>query len=221
MNTKVKMPFAVALAVVCLLCASVSAGMAADAVKLPPPVTSGGMPLCQAFAERSSSREFADVELSPEQLSNLLWATAGINRDSGKRTYPVGMGRYDMSLYVFTKSGVYLYQPDDHTLLPVAGVNGDRRADTGGQPFVAQAAVDLVYVHDMRLWQSSKEEREDGSVWGYVHAGAMMENAYLYATSQSWSVVVRGMFDGQKLRNLLGLPPEQNVVLTQSIGPGK
>ena len=76
-------------------------------VQLPVPTKTGGMPLADALAARRSTRSFADVELSPQQLSNLLWATAGINRDDGHTTYPVGRGRKDMTLFAVTKSDVF------------------------------------------------------------------------------------------------------------------
>jgi nitroreductase len=199
------------MAVSLLLCLGTAA---AGETALPAPSKTGGMPLADALAARRSTRSFADVELSPQQLSDLLWATAGINRDDGHTTYPVAMGRKDMTLFVFTKSGVFRYDPDSHALVTDAA--GDRRADTGSQPFVGQAAVNFVFVHDMALWEDSGES---GEVWGYAHAGAMMQNAYLHAAAQNWSAVVRGFFDGKKLGALLKLTPKQRVVLTQSIGP--
>jgi len=188
-------------------------------VQLPEPAKTGGMPLADALATRKSGRSFADTELSPEQLSNLLWATAGVNREDGKFTYPVARGRKDMTLFVFTKTGVYSYDPAAHALDPV--VDGDRRADTGIQPFVAQAAVNLVFVHDMALWDDSDQIRREGEILGYIHTGAMMQNAYLHAAAQGWSAVVRGLFDGDNLKTLLSLSPTQRVTLTQSVGPGQ
>ena len=51
-----------------------------EIIKLPPPETEGGMPLLQALKERKSGREFSSRKLSPEILSNLLWAAWGISR---------------------------------------------------------------------------------------------------------------------------------------------
>jgi len=138
------------------------------AVILPPPAKTGGAPLANALAARKSTRVFADIPIAPQQMSNLLWATAGVNREDGRFTYPVARGRQDMALYVFTQNGVFLYNPISHmlvqlftnpkgelvdpTTIPGPSVMnspdfvtlGDRRADTGTQPFVASAAVNLV-----------------------------------------------------------------------------
>ena len=188
-------------------------------IQLPPPAKSGGMPLSDALAARRSTRSFADAELSPQELSDLLWATAGVNRGDGRTTYPVARGRRDMTMFVFTNSGAFRYEPAAHALEPV--IAGDRRADTGSQPFVALAAVNLVFVQDLSLWDDSDQARRQGEVWGYSHTGAMMQNAYLHAAAQNWSAVVLGSFDGDKLKTLLKLTPKQRVLLTQSVGPSQ
>lgn len=188
-------------------------------IELPAPTKSGGTTLAQALSDRHSSREFADTDLTQQQLSDLLWSTAGVNRPDGKKTYPVAMNRHDMTVFVFTRDGVYRYDPTANALQTIA--TGDQRAAAGTQPFVAGAAVNLVYVQDMSLWQESPASAERGRNWGYAHAGAMMQNAYLYAAGQGWAVVVRGMFDQDKLKELLNLSNMQFVRLTQSIGPEK
>jgi nitroreductase len=190
---------------------------ALDRIPLPEPTKTGGMPLADALAARKTNRSFADVDLTHQQLSDLLWATAGVNREDGRKTYPVARNRQDMVTYVFTKSGVYRYDPAAHTLDPVLA--GDRRADTGPQPFVAQAAVNLAFVQDLALWDDT--DQRSAEMMGAAHAGAMMQNVYLHAAAQGWSAVVRGMFDGEKLKTMLNLPATQRVVLTHSVGPGE
>lgn len=203
---------AVLTAAVCLGAAAAAADF--GRVELPAPAKAGGISLTQALAERQSSREFAEADLTRQQLSDLLWAAAGENRENGKKTYPVAQARQDMTVYVFIREGVYRFDPAANALLPVAA--GDHRADSGPQPFVGRAAVNLAYVQDMSLWQDHPER---GRNWGYAHAGAMMQNAYLFAAGQGWSAVVRGMFEQDKLKALLKLTDQQFVRLVHSIGP--
>ena len=185
---------------------------------LPAPEKSGGVTLLQALSDRHTEREFADTDLTPQQLSNLLWATAGANRPDGKRVHPVAMGIQDISVYVLNREGIYKYDPLANTLTLVE--KGDHRMDTTmGQDFVGKAAVNLAYVHDISLWDGHKAPKELIRQWGFAHTGAAMQNACLYAASQGWNAVVRGSFDQAKLYKLLNLSNGQAVTLVQSIGP--
>ena len=198
---------------------SASSLLAADEMlQLPAPEKTGGMSLLQAISERHSAREFADVDLTQQQLSNLLWAVAGVNRDDGRRVYPVSTGMQDTFVYVFVREGVYKYDPLSNALLLIEA--GDHRADTTDrQDFVAKAAVNLVYVQDTSLWMNRKVPLETIQKWGFAHTGAAMQDAYLYAASQGWNAVVRAWADPTKLSKLLKLAEGQEVTLVQSIGP--
>ena len=188
-----------------------------EIIKLPDPVKTGGMTLTEAITLRRSTREFADVDISLQDLSNLLYVTAGVNRPDKHRVYPVAMGIQDTFVYVFNREGVYKYDALNHSLELIT--KGDHRQDTGMQKFVGQAAVNLAYVNDINLWSDSKAPKELISRWVYAHAGAAMQNAYLFAASQGWNAVVRGSFDAKKLSELLKLKDGQNILLIQSIGP--
>ncbi|MBQ9527332.1 MAG: SagB/ThcOx family dehydrogenase [Fretibacterium sp.] len=185
---------------------------------LPVPEKSGGVTLLQALSDRQSTREFADTDLTPQQLSNLLWATAGVNRPNGHRVYPVAIGIQDTFVYVLNREGIYKYDPTTNTLTLIE--KGDHRMDTTtGQSFVGKAAVNLAYVHDASLWKGRNVPQDVVTHYGFVHSGAAMQNAYLYAASQGWGAVVRASFDQAKLSSLLKLSEGQAVTLVQSIGP--
>jgi nitroreductase len=97
-------------------------------IKLPDPTKKGGLSIMETFAKRSSYRSWADKELSTQDLSNLLWAANGINRpDSKKRTAPSALNSQDVDIYVFIKSGVYLYDAASNALNLVAA--GDHRSE--------------------------------------------------------------------------------------------
>lgn len=208
--------FILAMMLSMLFCATVSAS---DIVKLPAPVKSGGTPLLDAVANRQSVTDFKDVSISTKQLSNLLWVTAGVNRDDGKLTYATAMNMQDIIVYVFTKKAVYRYNPAEHNLTLI--VKGDHRADTGGQPFVAKAAVDLVFVQDIDKWLKTGRQIPEASIinCGFAHTGLSMQNAYLYAASQGWGARTRMSFDHDKLSTLLGLTETQKLILMQCVGP--
>ncbi|MDD5620175.1 MAG: nitroreductase family protein, partial [Proteiniphilum sp.] len=113
----------------------------AQDVKLPIPDRSGGKPLMEALNQRRSTRTFQEKELSLQQLSNLLWAANGFNRDD-KRTAPTANNRQELELYVTTSKSLYFYDARNHLLKEVK--KGDFRAETGTQDFVAIVPLNLI-----------------------------------------------------------------------------
>ena len=186
-------------------------------IKLPAPAKSGGMSLAEAVTNRHTARDFDDTDLTLQELSDLLYTTAGVNRSNGLRVHPVAMAIQDTTVYVFDSEGVYKYDALSHSLKLIA--EGDHRQETGKQAFVGKAAVNLAYVHDMNLWEGNRAPKEVIKQWGFAHTGAAMQNAYLFAASRGWNCVVRGSFDGEKLAELMQLEEGQSITLIQSIGP--
>ncbi len=189
--------------------------------KLPEPEKSGGMSLLESLALRKTTREFSDVDFTEQQLANLLWAAAGRNRDDGYRVYPVGMGVQDTFIYVFNRDGIYKYDALENTLTLIK--KGDFRAETGvpqEENFVGKASVNLVYVQDLSFWKEFFEKIPKEAIlkMGTAHAGAVMQNVYLYAASQGWNSVVRGSFDAKKLSELMNLNENQVINLAHSVG---
>jgi nitroreductase len=98
-----------------------------QAIKLNPPSLKRGLPLMEALMVRASAREYAEKELSLQDLSDLLWAADGINRPAeNKSTAPSAMNSHDIRIYVFMRDGAYLYDSPKHELLPVLA--GDFRS---------------------------------------------------------------------------------------------
>lgn len=202
-----------------MLLALVTSSFAAEnVIQLPEPQKSGGMPLLDSLADRCATREFADTALSLQEMSNLLWATGGVNRPNGKLVYPTALDVRDIIIYAVTAEGVYKYDPVANTLTEIA--KGDFRADTGKQDYVATAAVNLAFVQDTNLWNKLKfkADREGILNNGFIHAGCAAQNAGLYVASQGWAGVVRGSFDQETMSKLLKLSDGQIVKIVQSIG---
>ena len=61
-----------------------------EMIALPPFEKNNTFPLDRALLERKSASSFVDRALSQEELSRLLWATTGVNREDGHRTTPSG-----------------------------------------------------------------------------------------------------------------------------------
>ena len=185
-------------------------------IKLMPPETDKGKPLMQVLKERKSGREFLDKKLPQQQLSNLLWAANGINRSDGKRTAPSAKNAQDIDIYVVLEEGIYLYEPKQHELIPIA--TGDYRKIDGAQGFVASAPVSLIYVSDQAKisWGDSENDKMTVS---NLDAGFVAQNAALYCASEGLQSVPRlTVGDKEALAKLLKLRNEQKIILGQTIG---
>jgi SagB-type dehydrogenase family enzyme len=206
-------------AIICVSLVVFSIGAApakdSESTKLPPPHTTGGMPLMQALKERHSTREFSAKPLSAQVLSDLLWAASGVNRpDSGKRTAPSARDRREITIYVAMADATYAYAPEAHALQRV--VTRDLRALTGQQDFVVTAPVNLVYVADLnRMGDASAEDK---TRYAAADTGFIAQNVYLFCAANGLGAVVRGLVDREALGAALGLAPHQQIVLAQTVG---
>jgi nitroreductase len=191
-----------------------STAQALKPVQLPSPQTNGGRPLMQVLSDRKSTREFGPGTLSPQTLSNLLWAAFGINRPDGRRTAPSAMNWQEVSIYVATLEGVYIYNAKDNALNPLLA--GDSRAATGTQSYVKDAAVNLVYVSD--LSNTGNAESSEAQMYTAADVGFIAQNVYLFCASEGLATVVRASIDKPTLAKTLKLLPQQKIILAQSVG---
>lgn len=187
----------------------------AKTIRLPKPNMSGGKPLMQALKERKSTREFSSKELAPQVLSDLLWAANGINRpESGFRTAPSAHNAQEIDIYVALSDGLYIFDAKAHVLRLIA--SGDLRGLTGKQPFVKEAALNLIYVATFS--KLGDRSSEDANFYAATDAGFVSENVYLYCASAGLATVVRGWMDRPVLEKAMKLGPDQKVILAQTVG---
>lgn len=184
-------------------------------IPLPAPQTDGGKPLMQVLKLRATGRAFAPDPLPPQVLSNLLWATWGINRpESGKRTAPSARNWQELDVYVTLDKGAFLYDAASHTLKPVS--SGDLRALTGSQDFVKDAPVTLVFVADTSRMKGATPDKTEAYAW--ADAAFLSENAYLFCASEGLATGVRAMVDRPPLAKALKLKDTQIIAFAQSVG---
>lgn len=191
----------------------------AQDIKLPVPSRDGGMPLMKALNERESSRLFSEKDLTPQQLSDLLWAAWGINRESdGRRTAPSSHNRQEMDIYLAMKSGLYIYDAADNRLLQVH--DRDIRSLTGTQDFPATAPVNLIFVADLakRGLKEGQQITDTDQLSSWANTGFMAQNVYLWCASEGFSCVIRAMVPRDKLAPAMGLKPLQVIILAQTVG---
>ena len=186
-----------ALALVPASPAVIQAAETATRMELPAPNKTGGMPLMQALSARHSTKtNYSGAALSPQQLSDLLWATWGANREDGRRTAPTAMNRQDVRVYVALENGVWQYDAG-HALIKV--LDGDWRGQMGG------GSLTLIYA----IPQANE--------WGGAHVGSLYQNAGLYCASAGLGnfVHVSGL---HALDGKLPLPDGWKIFIIQTVG---
>jgi nitroreductase len=210
-----------------------------QAIKLNPPSLKRGLPFMEALAVRASAREFAEKELSRQDLSDLLWAADGINRpDENKSTASSAMNAHDIRIYVFMKEGAYLYDAPKHELVPVLA--GDFRAQimiarpprpappagatppasvTPPPPPPSNPPVQIVLVSDGERFQRGTPETK--LEWGALDAGIVSQNISLFCAATGLKTRPRASLDKAKVKELLKLTDAQTVFLNHPVGYAK
>jgi nitroreductase len=194
--------------------ALIAGSLWAQSLDLPAPQKTGGLPLMDALARRSTARAFDSKDLSPQQLSSLLWAAFGINRPDGKRTAPSARNFQETGIYVLLKSGAYVYNAKSNNLDLV--VADDIRALGGTQAFVKDAPVTLVFVADLAKMGDGSNENKINTA--NIDVGCISQNVYLFCASEGLVTGARMSVDKAALGPKLKLRSDQMIILAQSVG---
>ncbi|GJI90928.1 SagB/ThcOx family dehydrogenase [Duganella hordei] len=190
----------------------------AQRVHAPAPLTPLSQSLLDVLAARRSERVFSPQPLTQELLETLLWAAAGVNRpELDMRTAPSAKNWREIDIYATTEDGWYRFAPAAGALQLLG--RQDLRAATGWQDFVAAAPVNLVYVADLaRMDHAPKWEQK---FYAALDTGYISQNVYLFCAAQGLATVARGWVDRPALARVMGLAPQQRVILAQTVGyPG-
>jgi SagB-type dehydrogenase family enzyme len=190
-----------------------------QSIKLNAPNKTKGTAVMKALSDRHSEREFGTKELSLQDISDLLWAANGINRQGGMRTAPSAMNRQEIDVYLINKDGAYLYDAATSTLKAVA--KGDyRKAVAGsGQEFAAEAPVCLVLVANL---EKLGDPKSDNTRWiAAMDAGIVCQNINIYCSAAGLATVPRATMDKEELKKVLKLSDTQLLTLNNPVGYSK
>ena len=168
----------------------------------------------ETFQQRKSVREYSPESLSEQDLSDLLWAACGVNRENGNLTAPTAMNRQEIRLYVVYEKGVSLYDPKTHTLTMVA--DGDHRGlIAGSQAFAKEAPISLLMVGDLDKFGSKSTHAQTMVA---VDAGIVCQNIDIFCAAAGLATVPRATMDVKALQSLLGLNENQIPLLNNPVG---
>lgn len=175
--------------------------------------------LMQAMSNRKSDREFADKQLSLEELSSLLWAANGVNRENGKRTAPSAVNAQDIDVYVCMASGAYLYDAKKNQLQLIT-TDDIRSAVAGNQQVMAP--VFLVMIADLsRYPERISSDRARCELMANVDAGYVSGNIGLYCAAANLVTVPRATMDKATLKKALKLTDSQLPIINNPVGYAK
>ena len=191
------------------------AGMClAQNISLPAPEKTGGKSTLETLWNRQSGTEFSERMLSDQDLSNLLFAAVGVNRENGKLTSPTASNKQEIRVFVFTAEGVCEYLNAENSLRPV--VRGDhRKLIAGRQDWVKTAPVILLMVADEKKFGRSDERSK--VVMG-VDAGIVSENINLFCAGTGLVTRPRMSMDTAGIKTLLGLDDTQTPLINNPVG---
>ncbi len=191
---------------------------AQETMQLTTPSEKRGTTVMEAFANRQFVREYQTRDLSDQDLSDLLWAAWGINRENGKRTAPTAQNSQDIDVYVCRESGTYLYDASAHSLILVT-TDDIRPLLEGRRP--TGAPVCLLIVSDMSRYNGytpGGEENEHYYEMGAVDAGIVSQNISLFCAGNGLGTGPRASMDQSGIRTALNLTESQRAWLNHPVG---
>lgn len=190
-------------------------------IALPTPQLKGTLSLEESLAKRRSVREYADEDLSPAEIGQVLWAAQGITSANGGRTAPSAGALYPLEVYVVKRDGVFRYEPANHQLRSHA--RGDLR-----QPlFVACLEQESVKVAPVNIVIAAVYERlavryaDRSPRYAHIEAGHAAQNILLQAVALNLGAVPIGAFDDVQVQRVLALPADQVPLYVIPVGKRK
>lgn len=196
---------------------SICFALQAQDIKLNVPAKTGGTSIMEAFALRQSNMAYIEKELNLSDLSNLLWAANGINRENGKKTAPSAQNSQDIDIYVSLPKAVYKYDAANNNLELVA--EGDYRSLAGGRKEGAEPPCILYLVADASKYKTSAYNTvEHRTNMGKVDAGIVSQNISLYCAGMGLGTKPRAQMNHEELTKALKLNENQSLILNHPIG---
>ena len=160
--------------------------------------------ITRILAARRDTTAFATNGLARQDLSDILWASTGINRPAtGHRTANYSFKSRDNEIYLLCEQGVFVYDQIEHALVQESAV--DLRSTL---PAPADSApVSLAHV----TYSSSP------SFFGAIHTGFVAENVALACADLGLGARLTADIP-ERLHDDLGLASSRHLLILQTIG---
>jgi nitroreductase len=185
---------------------------------LPEPEASIDVDLMKAYRLRRSIKDFLEKDFGLKDLSTILWAANGINREDGKRTAPSPFALELIDIYVFSNTGIRLYDAKENKLIFLSGENAKHRigAEAGARgtktaPHVLLLTADLAKLPDFL----DRRVKENTS---HATAGTIGQNVYLIAGALGLATRFIGSVNEEGIRGCLELGEDEIPLYVMPLG---
>jgi len=188
-------------------------------VRLPKPRLQGELSLEEALAKAPGIRQFKPTPLELEEIGQLAWAGQGvIDEANGVRTVPSVNGTYPIKLYFATPQGLFVYNPQQHSLeqtLP-ADVRFRLAAAAPRQPVLAQAPCDIIIAGSVR--QLTLQYGRQARKYMLLEAGHAAQNIRLQAVTLGLGSMTIAVFEPREVDRACRLPKELDPIYILPVG---
>ncbi|MHC4132564.1 MAG: SagB family peptide dehydrogenase [Planctomycetota bacterium] len=188
-------------------------------IQLSEPNLTGSLSLERVIARRRSVRQFSPRELSFSQIGQLAWAGQGItDRGQGLRTAPSAGALYPMTLYIVIKDGLFVYNPQNHSLDQV--LNFDIRNNLAqaalNQSAVAEAPCNIIISGSISRLMTQYQNQSRRFM--LLEAGHVAQNILLQAVGLKLGSVAIGGFDINMVNDLCRMSRDMEPLYIISVG---
>ncbi len=196
-------------------------------MKLPDVRYDSTVSLEKALLERRSVRDYADMPLTLEEVSQLLWSCQGITDHNGLRTAPSAGALYPLEVYSVIGNvkdlapGVYKYHPAGHQITRI--LDGDKRRQLAGaalgQTMIEEGTVSFVITAVYERTTCKYGER--GIRYVHMEVGHAGQNLCLQAVALELGAVTVGAFYDAEVAKILKLPENEEPLYIITVGKKK
>lgn len=188
-------------------------------IKLAKPRVKGQASFEEVLAKRRSVREFTSQSVDLIQIGQLAWAGQGITEPvRGFRTAPSAGAIYPMKLYFATQKGLFVYDPAEHSLEELSGVDIRNQLSVAAlnQKPVAQASCDIIIAGSAR--KLAAKYRGKARRYMLLEAGHIAQNILLEVVSMELGAVPIGAFEIRKVSRVCQLPKDVEPLYIICVG---
>jgi protease I len=188
-------------------------------IQLPEPNRSGPVSLETAINMRRSVQQFAGTPLNFAQIGQLAWAGQGIiDKQQGLRAAPSVGDLYPIELYLVTPEGVFVYNPEGHSLKQISSLDLRKQLSTAASGLgpVEDAACDIVIAGSVRKIASKYGNKAQKFM--LLEAGHVAGNIQLQAVSLGLASRPVGDFEIRNVARVCELRDELEPLLIVCVG---